>query len=247
MFVVKKIIGGFLTPLPLVMVLLILGTFLAKRKKFFLITGLCTLYLFSFTPFIRLLLLPLESPYLPISAANLRHDTRWIVVLGGGTQEDAILSPEDRLSYPSLKRLMEGLRLAGLLPQARLVLSGGDYRGIIPDAMAMYQVALDHGFARNRIIVERSSWDTVDQARILKDRLGNEPFYLVTSASHMTRAMSLFRHSGTFPLAAPTDFRGLRHQFTILDFFPHADNLTETERAFHEYLGLCWGFLRGQI
>ena len=69
-----------------------------------------------------------------------------------------------------------------------MVLSGGDYQGISPVALNMQQVALDQGVARDRIILETASWDTTEQAKFLKDRLGQAPFYLVTSAGHMTRA-----------------------------------------------------------
>jgi Uncharacterized conserved protein len=151
------------------------------------------------------------------------------------------------LGDASLKRLLEGVRLSRLLPQSRLVLSGGDYRGISPDAMIMQQVALDQGVVRDRIMLEAASWDTTDQARFLKDRLGQAPFYLVTSASHMPRAMRMFIRSGTQPIAAPTDFRAVRVPFQVTDFFPQAGALVNTESAFYEYLGLCWGWVRGQI
>ena len=128
-----------------------------------------------------------------------------------------------------------------------MVLSGGDYRRISPDALIMQQVALDQGVARDKIILETASWDTTDQARFLKDRLGQAPFYLVTSAGHMTRAMRMFIRSGMQPIAAPTDFRAVWVPFQITDFFPQAGILANTERAFDEYLGLLWALIRGQI
>jgi uncharacterized SAM-binding protein YcdF (DUF218 family) len=151
------------------------------------------------------------------------------------------------LGDASLKRLLEGVRLSRLLPQSRLVVSGGDYQGISPDALIMQQVALDQGVARDRIIVETASLDTADQATFLRDRLGQAPFYLVTSASHMTRAMRMFMRAGTQPIAAPTDFRAVWAPFHVIDFFPQAGTLVNTEKAFNEYLGLLWGLVRGQI
>ena len=111
----------------------------------------------------------------------------------------------------------------------------------------MQQVAIDQGVARDKIILETASWDTTDQVRFLKDRLGQAPFYLVTSASHMPRAMRMFIRSGTQPIAAPTDFRAVWAPFQVTDFFPQAGALANTERAFYEYLGLCWGVVRGQV
>ena len=86
----------------------------------------------------------------------------------------------------------------------------------------MQQVALDQGVARDRIIVETASLDTADQASLLRDCLGQAPFYLVTSARHMPRAMRMFIRSGTQPIAAPADFRAVWASFQVTDFFPQA-------------------------
>jgi uncharacterized SAM-binding protein YcdF (DUF218 family) len=247
MFILKKLVSRFFFPLSLVIELLLLGIFLKKRRTKFILAGVALLYLFSFAPFGYLILRPLESRYAPVSSSTLNKDVRWIVVLGGGSREDKALTPEDRLGDASLKRLLEGVRLSRLLPKSRLVLSGGDYQGISPDAVIMRQVALDQGVARDRIILESASVDTIDQAKFLRDRLGQAPFYLVTSAGHMPRAMRMFIRSGTQPLAAPTDFRAVWAPFQVTDFFPQAGVLANTERAFYEYLGLGWGLVRGQI
>jgi uncharacterized SAM-binding protein YcdF (DUF218 family) len=247
MFILKKLVSRFFFPLSLVIELLLLGIFLKKRRTEVILAGVAILYLFSFSPFGYFILRPLESQYVPISLSNLNKEVQWIVVLGGGSREDKALPPEERLSDASLRRLLEGVRLSRLLPQSRLVLSGGNYQGISPDALIMQQVALDQGVARNRIIVETASLDTTDQANLLQDRLGQASFYLVTSASHMPRAIRMFIRSGTQPIAAPTDFRAVWAPFQVTDFFPQAGTLANTERAFYEYLGLFWGLIRGQI
>lgn len=247
MFILKKIVSGFFFPLSVVILILLLGTFLKRSRRKILITGIVLLYLFSFNPFSYLVLRPLESRYEPVSASDLHKDVQWIVVLGGGSHEDKALTAEDRLIDAGLKRLLEGVRLARLLPEARLVLSGGDYRGVAPDALIMRQAALNQGIQKERIIIEKNSWDTVDQAQFLKGRLSGSPFYLVTSASHMPRSMRLFEALGVKPIAAPTDFRAHWGTFHITDLFPSAENLVDTERAFHEYLGIIWTFVRGWI
>lgn len=243
MFILKKLVSRFFFPLSLVIGLLLLGIFLKKRRTTVIWAGVLLLYTFSFAPFGYLILRPLESQYASISSSSLNKEVRWIVVLGGGSRGDNALTPEDRLGDSSLKRLLEGVRLSRLLPQARLVLSGGDYRGISPDALTMQQVALDQGVAGDRIMLEAASFDTGDQAQFLKDRLGQSPFYLVTSAGHMPRAMRLFIRSGTQPIAAPTDFRAIWAPFQLIDFFPRGQVLADTESAFYEYLGLGWSLI----
>ena len=71
--------------------------------------------------------------------------------------------------------------------QSRLLLFGGDYRGISSEALIMQQVALDQGVARDKIILETVSWDTADQARSSRDHLGQTPFYLGIPTQAATR------------------------------------------------------------
>jgi len=247
LWILKKIVGRLFFPLSLVMVLLLIGACWKRRGRFVVLAGAVLLYLFSLAPVAQRLLQPLEAPHKVVSAISLNRDAAWVVVLGGGARDDAALTPEDRLYDASLKRLLEGVRLCRLLPEARLLLSGGNYPGTAPEAVLMRDVALSQGISPGRIVLETDSLDTADQARLLGERLGGEPFYLVTSASHMTRALGMFKRLETNPLAAPTDFRSLRGFFKVWDLFPQAGALADTERAFYEYLGLVWAMLRGQI
>jgi len=248
MFILKKLLSRLFFPLSLVLVLLLVGTFVKRGRRKILLAGIALLYLFSFGPFSYLMLYPIESRYAPVSASALNSDVHWIVVLGGGMRVDKAYAPEDCLKEDSFRRVMEGVRLARLLPGARLILCGGTYyRGGLPDSSIMNQVALNQGLPRERIVLESTSRDTIDQARFLRDRLGQEPFYLVTSASHMVRAMKMCQRLGAQPIAAPTDFHALRGQLYITDLYPRADALADTENAFYEYLGLLWGMVRGYV
>jgi uncharacterized SAM-binding protein YcdF (DUF218 family) len=170
-----------------------------------------------------------------------------VVVLGGGKKEAPSLTPEDQLHEASLKRLLEGIRLCRQLPGSRLILSGGDYRGETPVARIMGEIAVQYGFASSRLVLEESSWDTQDEARLLKTTLGEEPFYLVTSAAHMPRSMALFKKAGTHPIAAPTDFLALWESLNSTTLLPRAGALGKTELAFYEYLGFLWGWARGYL
>jgi uncharacterized SAM-binding protein YcdF (DUF218 family) len=127
MFILKKLVSRFFFPLSLVLELLLLGLFLKERRTKVILAGVAILYLFSFSPFGYFILRPLESQYVSISSSTLNKEVQWIVVLGGGSREDKALTPEERLRDASLRRLLEGVRLSRLLPQSRLVLSGGNY------------------------------------------------------------------------------------------------------------------------
>jgi uncharacterized SAM-binding protein YcdF (DUF218 family) len=246
MFILKKVVSRFLFPISLVLELVLMGAFLKRGKKF-LVAGAVLLYLFSFKPVPFLLLYPLERQYPVQSLSSLNQEVRWVIVLGGGSQSGKFLPPQDQLSGSTLKRLLEGLRICRSLPKAKVVMSGGDYRGLSLDAPAMQNMALAIGFPRERMILEARSWDTIDQARALNQLVGAEPFYLVTSASHMSRAMAMFQKLGARPIAAPTDFNAVWEPFRIMDLFPQAGALSDTEKAFYEYLGLLWGWIKGYV
>ena len=134
MFILKKIFSRFFFPLSIIIELMVIGLVRPKKGKRFLITGVVLLYLFSFSPFAQLLLWPLERPYPAISESAIQKEIKWVVVLGGGSRSNPSLTPVDRLGDDSLKRLLEGIRLCRHLPKARLILSGGDYRGLSSDA-----------------------------------------------------------------------------------------------------------------
>ncbi len=74
----------------------------------------------------------------------------------------------------------------------------------MPDTEIMSRVAMDLGPDPRDIEVESRSKDTADQARVIKSFVGNYPFILVTSASHMPRSMALFKKAGLKPMPAPT-------------------------------------------
>ena len=83
---------------------------------------------------------------------------------------------------------------------------------------------------------------------MLAQRLGNAPFYLVTSATHMPRSLGLFRHRGLRPVPAPTDFLDNGIAWRAFDtWLPNAQALAVTTRSVHEWYGLLWGRLRDQL
>jgi uncharacterized SAM-binding protein YcdF (DUF218 family) len=112
----------------------------------------------------------------------------------------------------------------------------------------MAQLAQDLGVGRKDMILEAQSRDTEDEARLVAPIVGEQPFILVTEASHMPRAMALFRKHGTHPIADPVSFR-ISHSQAITpdDVFPGAEKLCSSEKAIYEYLGLAWEKIRGKI
>jgi len=98
------------------------------------------------------------------------------------------------------------------------------------------------------MIIESASNDTEDQARLIKPIVGAAPFVLVTSAIHMPRSMALFEELGMHPIPGPAGSTSrVKMPFSLQDIFPSVSALDDTTQAVHEYLGLLWGKLKGQI
>jgi uncharacterized SAM-binding protein YcdF (DUF218 family) len=255
MFLFKKLVAPFLMPVPVCLALVLAGLLLLwftrrqRAGKWLATAGAVSLLLLGYGAVSGRLLATLERRHAPVtdvSAAAGR--VRWVVVLGGGSSADAGLPAVMRLSEGSLARLIEGVRLQRQLPGGRLLLSGGSVFGSDPDARTMRELAVELGVDPAALDLDADSPDTETQAEVVRARLGAEEFYLVTSASHMPRALALFRKAGTSPLPAPTHFLTKGDGGASPgDFFPSSAGLRRAEAAAYEYLGLAWAKVRGRI
>jgi uncharacterized SAM-binding protein YcdF (DUF218 family) len=261
-FLFKKMVSPFLLPLPFGLLLSFLGLLLlwfTKRQrtgKTLVTVGLCTLGLLSYEPISDALLAPLIYKYGPYEAGSRTRDlslekidkVRYVVVLGGGHGADSQIPLTSHLSDPGLKRLLEGIRIYRENPGSKLLLSGGRGYRAIPEARVAQDVAIFLGVDKDDIILEPDSMDTKDQARLLKPMIGKDPFVLVTSALHLPRAMALFRKQGMDPIPGPAEIPSReKGELAPRRFFPQPEALDKSSQAIHEYVGLVWARLRGQI
>jgi Uncharacterized conserved protein len=262
MFILKKIISAFLYPLPLSLLLSFLGLYFLwftnkqKAGKILVSVGLVILTLFSYPVIADKLLRPLERQYdafeIKSSSSVLKTEgesaIKFVVVLGGGHTSDPELPLLSQINTSPLVRLMEGIRIYRKYHGIKLLLSGGGILDPFSEAEVMAHVAREMGVPESDIILESKSRDTKDEALLIKPIVGNKPFVLVTSASHIPRSMALFKKLGMNPIPSPVghrvkDGRGLNHY----SFFPSPGNIQKAELAIHEYIGMTWAKLRGQM
>ena len=245
MYWLRHLADVLASPLVLTFLLLLVALVLRwrgrRRTAIGLAIGSCLwLYLCSLEPVTSALLRPLEGSYRGIDAAHLPQGIAGIAVLGAYYGPVDGVSITGALSADGLSRAAEGVRLAKHYGNVRLVLSGGvpDGRPLVPTARGYAVFAREMGIDPALIVVLDRSVNTADEARNLSKLFGSSPFLLVTSGYHMRRAMKLFEHTGAHPIPAPTGSRvGLRKDI-FGPLVPRSGNLTGTEAAFHEYLGL---------
>jgi uncharacterized SAM-binding protein YcdF (DUF218 family) len=248
MFILKKYFSRLLFPVPLSLELLILGQVLLwltrRQKTGRLLVGVGTALLLVLSNHYAAgdLLRTLERRYPPIQASAETSSVKYIVVLGGYGNDDPKLPMTGHISPDLMTRLIEGTRLHRQIPGSKLILSGGKDSA---DGMAAVAEAL--GVQEDDILQLSNPPDTEDESKQTAAIVGSQEFILVTSASHMLRAMGFFRKRGLQPLAAPTDYLAPRDHWESDDFFPDAYNLFKSQVAFYEYLGLAWEKLRGGI
>lgn len=250
-FFVTKILGAVLMPLPLILLGLVLGLVLAVftrwRRTGLAVIGVATLTfgLLAWWPLADRLIGPLEAAYPPVAVAELPEAVPAVVVLGAGSVWAPELPVTSRLSATAVRRLTEGVRLWRRRPGAAFVVSGwGAER---PEAELAAAFLRSLGVPADAIRALPRPRNTEEEAAAYADLdLRGRPV-LVTSAAHMPRAVAAFRSAGVDPIPAPTDHRAVRRGFHYArDYVPQARDLETAERAWHEYLGHAWVWLRGR-
>jgi uncharacterized SAM-binding protein YcdF (DUF218 family) len=248
MLLFKKLIAPFFFPVSLCLELMFLGAIILwgtkrqKAGKLLVTLGAGLLALISTSFGADALLRPLEYKYPRLVDLNsIRHqDTgqeavKWVVVLAGH-------------EWLSWERPLEGVRLYRELPGIKLILSGGSVLGSTPGATILCRLALFMGVRPQDILLESESQDTEEEIRFIKVLVGKDRFILVTSASHMPRSMGLFKKQGLNPIPAPCGhLTPSSVNFSLRSFYPYARNIVSSEKAFYEYLGIVWAWLRGTI
>jgi len=251
MFLMRKIVSRFLFPVPLSLEFLLAGLFLLwftrrQRAGKALVTCGAILLLGLSNNFVSdALLRPLEHRYPPLavvhSGANA-PEIGFIVVLGGFANDDPDVPMTSHISPALMVRLIEGVRLHREIPGSKLILSGGN-----DSALGMTKMAEALGVGAEDILRLSQPRDTEEESQQIAPIVGTQSFILVTSASHMPRAMGLCRKRGLQPTAAPTDYLAPRHSMEIDDLFPSGYEIYKSQVAFYEYLGQAWGALRGKL
>jgi len=264
-FWLKKGITYFLLPLQFSLCLMLLGawwgTFTPRKilGRLSLGLGLALLLVFSFKPVGRALLGPLETRYpaipelspgelLPPQLARCRA----IVVFAGGGANTPELPATLRLGDAGLARLVEGVRLARLLPDATLILTGPARDAGAPEnktaAATLARAAESLGIAPQRMRLLTTARDTEGEVAALAALYGSDtPLALVSSASHLPRIMGYAQRAGLDALACPAAFAIRPNpKFRWNDYNADISGLANSTGGIYERLGNLWARLRNQ-
>ena len=244
-FILKKFITFFVEPFGMVLILFIIGLYFlfTKREslaKYFLFTTLFLLLLFSHNPFSNFLIKNLENQY---SKYNYEKNIKYIHVLGSGHNTDASQPLSSQIGSAGIKRVLEGIIIHLKTKNSKLIFTGYEGNTNIANANMNASLAISLGVKKENIIINPKPKDTKEEAIFTKSLLGDKPFVLVTSATHMPRAIKLFKSLGLNPVAAPTSF--YKKEFKGYCEVPSIGSLSKSQIAIHEYLGILWHKIKG--
>jgi uncharacterized SAM-binding protein YcdF (DUF218 family) len=248
-FALSKTLGimllptNFLIGLGLLGALLLFTRFAALGRKL-VFASVVLLAICGFLPVGNMLLVPLEQRFPPWD--DTRGAPDGIIVLGGSIDPELSAAHGVTVFKGSVDRIIAAAGLAHRYPNARIVFSGGSANLVSDDSAkeADYAVSVFEslGIASNRLIVERRSRNTQENAEFSKALVSpkaGERWLLVTSAYHMPRSIGVFRKAGFAVEPYPADWR-TGGRMDRLGFSTFAsEGLDHTDSALREWMGLA--------
>ena len=253
---VSKTFGALFVVSNLLVVLAFAGAvaLLFRRKRFGAVlvwTAALGFVLLGFGPMSFIVMRPLENRF-PRPPSDMREPTG-IIVLGGVVGAPTVPRGAIALSQDG-ERLSETEILAHRYPNARIIVSGGTFGSRSEadnEAFISKRFLTDLGVDESRITTESRSLSTAENAALTRELVMPEPgqrWLLVTSASHMPRAIGAFRRVGfpviPYPVGYSTTGRPEEYRTIRLDA---SNNLLRVDVAAHEWLGLIAYRLTGRI
>jgi len=252
-FISSKLGWALLSPDSLLVVLAV-GAWLAlilgwtKLARQLLATLALLLVLIGTLPLGEWLTAPLETRF-PTNVA-LPADVDGIVVLGGA------IAPELSQTWGQIEiggaaeRLLSFQHLATVFPEAQLLFTGGSGSLVQQEFKEAdsARLLLDQlGLGDRDILFEAAARNTLENARnakALAQPQADENWILITSASHMPRAVGAFCQQGWQVTPYPVDHSTRPGQMWRLRFAP-ARNLSQLRSALREWAGLLAYYFSG--
>jgi uncharacterized SAM-binding protein YcdF (DUF218 family) len=253
LFIASKLFWAVLRPNTLALLLMVLGTVLLWRRhrigRWPLALGLGWYVAVFVLPVAALVTLPLEErfprPALPPGPVA------GIIVLGGAVEQDLTAAHGIPALNGAAERMTEGVALALRHPEAKLVFTGGS-AAVVPggpnEADTARKLFADLGLPESRLVFENASRNTWENAVLTRGMLHPKPgetWLLVTSASHMPRAMGCFRAAGWTVVPWPVNYTTARDPAVWWNW-PFPTRLNQAEAAMREWVGLVAYRLMGR-
>ena len=238
MIYLHKILPLLVSPLSIVLIIILIGTFF-KSKKISLL-GLLILIFCSVPIISNKLIFYLEKDY---SLQSVKDVTKAdaIVVLSGMI---STIKTKEKLSYEfngSIDRIFSGMNLFKENKAPLLILTNGKlpWSVGIPEGEYLKDFSIKYGIPEDKILLTDDVQNTDQEAKAVAKLLNTNGanIILVTSAFHMPRAKKVFEAANIKVIPFAVDFKTQIKKITIIDFIPSANSLKDTSHFFREMIG----------
>jgi uncharacterized SAM-binding protein YcdF (DUF218 family) len=244
---VFTVLKGFLDPLFIVFVLLIISFVIflrnCKKKSDSLVLLLCIIFLYgaSIAPVANHFCYYLEKDYIHKSTDDLKNNMDVIVVLGSGAREINAIKETFNTEMESA-RLVHAVAVYNKTGAKYLVCSGKS-EGKVSQAEAMAKLAESLGVPGEKIKMEPDSGNTSENAAGVHKMFNNRNLNigLVTSAFHMRRSEREFKKyfNNVRPLPAHYLYSSPSGN-AVLRYLPQSEEIYKTSVAFREIVAQLW-------
>ena len=253
-FYLSKILWLILNPFNFFIFITLLSIFLyfvkLRRLSFIIfLINFVFITLISFLPIGSYLIYNIEKEYHSYIKPPEKVDG--ILILGGVT--NALLYNEYyQISLNgSSERLVESVFIIKKFDKAKVIFSGGSGLVNRPD-LDHAQVAKSFykkiGIETNKIIFEdesRNTYENIIYSKKIANPKINENWLLITSASHMKRALLIADKNNWKLIPYPVDFKNIKN-FKLIPNLELLKNLNSFQQGTHEWLGLISYYLMGR-
>lgn len=168
-----------------------------------------------------------------------------IIVLGGATQPGLFRARGQIAVNDNAERLIEFAQLGRKNENARLIFTGGgkSSNSEIPTEADVAKAVLEAaGLDTTRVLFEDAATNTYENAVLAAALVNPSPgqsWVLITSASHMPRAVGSFRAAGWEVIPYPVDFTTGGGASSWRPRFKPTSGLARFSEAVHEWVGLA--------
>jgi uncharacterized SAM-binding protein YcdF (DUF218 family) len=176
-----------------------------------------------------------------------------VVVLGGGVETvktgDLVLS---QLGETAALRILETARVYKLIGARLVIVSGGignPRLELRPEGEQMATALVASGVPADRILLDLQARNTHDHPRSIRPLLDDNhirQFVIVTSPTHMRRALSVFRAAGYDPVPSVSLLRSEQREPPLF-FLPNDDSIFLSNQAIYDYGATALYWWRGWL
>ena len=248
MFLVSKLVEFLLLPSNLIGFLAGIGVLalVLRRPRLsraaLVLAGLL-LMVGGWSPLGRAALMALEDRF---PQPPLTEPIAGIVMLGGAVDTHITAERGQPTLNEAGERITAVAELSRRFPQARLLLSGGasdlaSHEPVTESAVAR-DLLVGLGLEPQRVELEersRTTCENAEQSLLVANPKVGDRWVLVTSASHMPRAVACFRAAGFSVIPYPVDYRTRGTADLRGPMVSIADGLQALDLAAHEWIGLA--------